>query len=159
MNMEQRYFSLEIRDDNRLTRIFRIVFGLFCIGISLFWVVYNFVSVKEDGTQWITIVFLIAFGAYQVYAGSGFATRFIEFNPGNIRLKKNSIEPIIILPAVSIEKIELFPLKVVFHITSGKKTLVRFGVSEPEKISHIKDAIVEFAENNQLTLELINEEI
>lgn len=153
------YFTLEIRDDNRLTRIFRILFGLFCVAIALFWVIYNFVSVKEDGTQWITIAFLVAFGAYQVYAGFGFATRFIEFNTGNIKLKKNSIEPVIELQAGNIDRIELFPLKVIFYLRSGKKVLVRFGISEPEKVSHIKDEIATFAESSGLLLEIKNEEL
>ena len=157
--MGQKYYSLEIRDDNRLTKIFRIIFGIFCIAISLFWVFYNFVSVKEDGTQWITIVFLISFGAYQIYAGFGFASRFIEFNPGNIRLKKSSVEAIINLRAVDIKKIELFPLKVVFQMVSGKKILLRLGISEPEKGSQIKDAIAGFAEENRVALDIKNEEI
>jgi len=44
--MENKYFSLEIRDDNRLTKILWIIFGLMCCGIALFWMIYNLRSGK-----------------------------------------------------------------------------------------------------------------
>jgi hypothetical protein len=129
--MEKQYFSLEIRDDNRLTKIFRIIFGILCCAIAAFWVFYNFKSVKADGTQWITVAFLLSFGAFQIYAGFGFASKFIELDTNNIRLKKNSLLPVIDLPAGQIEKIGLFPLKVHFLIRPGKIILLRFGISDP----------------------------
>lgn len=157
--MEKRYFSLEIREDNRLTKIFRIILGLLCCAIAIFWVIYNFTSVKADGTQWITVAFLIAFGVFQIYAGFGLATKFIEFSTNNIRLKKNSIIPKIDISADQIERIELFPLKVQFFLRPGKKILLRFGISDPEKIELIKGEIVSFADSNNLTLEINTEEI
>ncbi|MBA4322171.1 MAG: hypothetical protein C0408_05075 [Odoribacter sp.] len=157
--MENRYFSLEIRDDNRLTKIFRIIFGLLCGAIAIFWVFYNFTLVKADGTQWITLAFLVSFGLFQIYAGFGFAAKFIVFTAKNIRLKKNSLFPAIDLPADQIEKIEMFPLKIHFFISNGKKILLRFGISDPGKIELIKDEIVKFADSNSLILEFQNEEI
>ena len=157
--MGKKYFSLEIRDDNRLTKIFRIVFGLLCCAIAIFWVIYNFRSVKADGTLWITVAFLVLFGVFQIYSGFGFATRFIELSANYIKLKKSSLLSATDLPADQIEKIELFPLKVLFYIKSGKKILLRFGISEPEKVELIKDEIISFADSNSLTLEIINEDI
>ena len=157
--MEKRYFSLEIRDDNRLTKLIRILFGLICSGIALFWVIYNFKSVKADGTLWITIAFLLCFGFFQIYSGFGLAAKFIELNSDNIRLKKNSLFPAIDLPSDQIEKIELFPLKVQFFISPGKKILLRFGISDPDKIELIKAEIISFADSNNLKLEIISGEL
>ena len=157
--MGKKYFSLEIRDDNRLTKIFRIIFGLLCCAIAIFWVIFNFRSVKSDGTLWITVAFLVLFGVFQIYSGFGLATRFIELSTNNIKLKKSSLLRATDLHADQIEKIELFPLKVLFYIKPVKKILLRFGISEPEKVELIKDEIISFADSNNLTLEIINEEI
>jgi hypothetical protein len=157
--MEKRYFSLEIRDDNRLTKIFRIILGLLCCALAVFWVIYNFTSVKADGTLWITVAFIIVFGVFQIYAGFGLATKFIELSTDNIRLKKNSIIPAIDIPADQIERIELFPLKVHLFFRPGKKILLRFGISDPEKTRLIKGEIVSFADSNNLNLEIKTEEI
>ena len=157
--MDNKHFSLEIRDDNRLTKVFRIIFGLICFAIAIFWVVYNFRAVKEDKTLWITVAFLVSFGLFQIYAGFGFATKFIEISPEKIRLKKNSMFQAVDLYADQIEKVELFPLKVQIYTKSGKKTLLRFGVSNPGKVEEIKDEILRFAELKNLVLEIKNEEI
>jgi hypothetical protein len=157
--MEKTFFSLEIRDDNKLIKIFRIILGLLCCGIALFWVIYNFRSAKAYGKQWVTIAFLLSFGLFQIYSGFGLAVKFIELKVSNVRLKKNSLLPAVDLPADKIEKIELFPLKVHFFISQGKKILLRFGISDPDKIELIKASIVRFADSNNLTLEIKTEEI
>jgi hypothetical protein len=157
--MDKKLFSLEIRDDNKLTKIFRIIFGLICFAIAIFWLVYNFRAVKGDRTLWITVAFLVSFGLFQIYAGFGLATKFIEISADKIRLKKNSMLQAVDLYADQIEKMELFPLKVQIYTKSGKKTLLRFGVSNPEKVEEIKDEIIKFASGNTFTFEIKNEEV
>ena len=157
--MENKYFLLEIREDNRLVRVIRILFGLICCGIAIFWLYYKFTSAKSGETQWVTIAFLFFFGAFQIYSGFGLNVKFIEFSTGNIKLKKNSILPAVDLPCDQIEKIEMFPLKVVFFSKTGKKILLRFGISDPDKIEKIKAEIIRFSEDNNLNLEIKEEEI
>lgn len=157
--MEKKYISLEIRDDNSLTKIFRIIFGLLCCAIAIFWSIYNFRSVKADGTLWITVAFLLAFGAFQIFSGFGFAAKFIELTASRIRLKKNSILPAVDLPADQIAKIELFPLKILFFIIPGKINLVRFGISDLEKVEMIKGEIINFASFNNIILEFKDERL
>jgi hypothetical protein len=155
--MEKRYFSLETRDDNKLTKIFRILFGLICCAIALFWLTFKFTSIQADSTQWITIAFLFSFGAFQIFAGFGLANRFIELNPDKIKLKQNYVLPAIELQPVHISRIELFPLKILFHLRNEKKVLLRFGISDPEKIELIKAEILKFADSNRLSLEIKSE--
>lgn len=157
--MTKRYFSLEITDDNRLTKIFRIIFGLLCTGISLYWTAYNLRSEKSIGTQWITVAFLIAFGVFQIYAGLGFAVKFIELSSDRIRLKKNSVMPAIELYSYQIEKIDLFPLKVLFFLKNGKKVLLRFGIGDPDRVEDIKKEIIGFADTKSVTLNIRTEDI
>jgi hypothetical protein len=157
--MEKEFYSLELREDNRLTKIFRILFGLLCIAVALFWVIYNMVSVKSDSTQWVTVAFLILFGAFQIYAGLGFAGKFIEFGKDNIRLRKNSVLPPISIPALKIKRIEIYPLKFQIFFSEKEMILYRFGISDTEKINIIKDALERYAEAHNLVLEIKNEEI
>jgi hypothetical protein len=155
--MEKRHFSLEMREDNRLTKVFQIIFGILCIAIAVYWLIYNFKSVRSDGTLWITVLFLTGFGCYLVWSGVGYAYRFIEFGDDNIRIRKNSFIPVSDLNRTEIEKIVVFPLKVIIERKSKKSLLLRFGISDIEKIEKIKDEFGIFAATNGITFELSNE--
>jgi hypothetical protein len=155
--MEKKYFSLEIREDNQLTKIARIIFGFICCAIAAFWVIFKFVAIQADNTQWITLAFLVFFGAFQVLAGLGLATRFIELNSGKIKLKQYSFLPASELSSELINRIELFPLKVLFYIRNRKKVLLRFGISDPHKVELIKAEIIKFADSNKISLVLMSE--
>ena len=126
--MELKYFSLSTTENNRLVKFIRIVFGILCIAVATFWLSFNIKLLKTDATLWITIVFLSGFGFYQIWSGMGRATTYIEIGPDCIRLKKNPILAFIEMPALEIEKIELFPMSVVFFFKIKKKNTapVRF---------------------------------
>ena len=157
--MEKKLISLETRENNKITRIFQIVFGIACIAIAVFWIIYNYRSVKADRTLWITVAFLNGFGAFQIFSGLGFASRYIEFGTDIIRLKNNSILSSVDLAVANIEKIEIFPLKALIFLKSAKKILIRFGVTDIEKVELIKDEMMTFASANNIRLELRNEQL
>ena len=112
--METKYFSLGQGENSRLVKFFRLLFGAVCIAISIFWMIFNIRSLKADGTLWITIIFLSGFGFYQIWAGLGRTTIFIEISKNFIRLKKNPILPSVKISSGEIKKIELFPLNLIF---------------------------------------------
>jgi hypothetical protein len=155
--MEKKHFSLEMRDNNRLVRIFQVIFGLACLAIACYWLVYNIKSVKSDGTLWITVIFLAGFGAYLIWTGFGHGYRFIEFSGDTIKLKKNSFLPAVEIIAEEVELIEIYPLKFVVRFKSTKTILTRFGVSDIEKVELIKDEIVKFAADHNIPNDLKNE--
>lgn len=155
--MELKYFQLGNTDDNRLVKIFRIFFGIVCIGIAFFWLYFNYISLKTDWKLWITIIFLFVFGLYQIWSGSGRATRFIIISSGNIRLKKDAILPAIQIMPAEIEKIEFFPLSVVFFLRTQKKILLRFGTVNFETNEKIVDELMSFAETNEISFEVKEE--
>lgn len=157
--MEIKYFSLGTNENNRLVKIIRILFGVVCIAVAIYWFSFNIKSLKADGTLWITIIFLTGFGFYQIWSGLGRATRFIEIAPGYIRLKKNPILPLVEMSSYEIEKIELFPLNLIFFLKSKKKILLRFGTTYHEINEKIKDEILSFAESNNIPFEFIEEKI
>ena len=156
--MEKQYFSLEISESNRLTKIFQLIFGIICIVVAVFWLIYNIKSIKTNGTLWITIIFLVGFSFYQINAGLGRGTRFIEIGQNRIRLKKNSLFPAQEIKAEEIEKIESFPLNLIFFVKQGKTVILRFGTTFTDKIEPIKNGIKNFASTNNISVEFKTEE-
>jgi hypothetical protein len=155
--METKYYSLELRENNTLIRVFRIIFGIACIGTAIFWCYYNFRAMKKDYNLWITVFFLSGFGIYLTRSGLGYGQRFIEISGRQIMFRKNSFLKKAEYTATEIEKIEFYPLKVVFSIRTGKKDLLRFGVSDVDKVESIKDDLMKFASENNIETEILNE--
>ena len=157
--METKYFSLGHPENSSVIKIIRIIFGLVCIAIALFWLIFNIRSVKAEHTLWITVIFLSGFGFFQIWAGIGRATRFIQISNDKILLKMNSLLPHREVPSLEIKKIEVFPLNLIFYFQKGGKTVLRFGTTYTDNIELIKNEIEEFAIINNINLEIISEDI
>lgn len=157
--MDIKYFSLSSIENSRIVNIIRIVFGIICIAVAVFWISFNVRLLKTDGTLWITILFLSGFGFYQVWSGLGKATKFIEIGPDYIRLKKNPILLPVKMTVSMIEKIDIFPLNIVFFLKSEKKILLRFGTTFQETNELVKDEIIRFSEINQIPINFVEEKI
>ena len=157
--MENKYFSLGTSENKGFVRIIQIVFGLLCIAVSIFWLIFNIRTSKAGGTLWITIIFLSGFGFYLIWAGLGRTTRFIEIGHNNIRLKKNSLLSAIEIRATDIERIEFLPLNIIFLLKSKKRILLRFGTTYYETNEKVKNEVLSFAGSNKIPLEIIQEEL
>ncbi len=157
--METEYFLLGQPEGSNFLKIVRILFGIVCLGIALFWMIFNIRSSKEDRTLWITVFFLSGFGFYQIWAGVGRATRFIQIQADKIILRKNSFLPQKELVASELKKIEIFPLNLIFYFNKGGKTILRFGTSFIDVIEPIKIKTEEFAGLNKIDFEIIEEEL
>jgi hypothetical protein len=150
---------LSTSETNTLVKIISIVFGVFCIAVAIFWLNFNIQSLKTDGTLYITIVFLSGFGFYQIWAGLGRTARYVEIGGDTIRIKKNPILPSVLIKGNEIERIELFPLNVIFFLKSQKRFTLRFGTTYLETSNRIKDEILNFAESNSIHLEIMDEKL
>jgi len=157
--MNKRYFLLGPGDGNRVIRLIRIAFGVLCIAVAIYWLNYNFRALKTDWTLWITIIFLAGFGLFQIWSGLGRATRFIEIDNSSILLKKNSILSPVLIAAPDVERIEIFPLNIIFYIKSKKRILLRFGTSYHDQNELILDELISFAESNKIPFEIIEEKL
>lgn len=152
--MEKRYFTLGAVESNKLVKLFQIIFGIVCIGLAFFWLIFNVKALKSDFTLWITVLFLSGFGFYEVWAGIGRATRFIELGSGIIRLKKSILMPPVEIQAQEIMKLELYPLSIIFYLKSGKKILLRFGTTYQETNEEIVKSLELFSETYTVDLEV-----
>lgn len=157
--MDKKYFLLGTAEDSRIIKIIRIIFGFVCLIIAAFWIYFNITALKTDSTLWITIIFLGLFGFYQAWAGLGRTVRFIEIGSESIMLKKNVVLPALEIKISDIEKIDIYPLNIIFHIKSKKRVILRFGTTFHDQNEIILDEIIELAELKHITLEVIEEKI
>lgn len=159
ISMETRHFPLGSTENNRFVNLIRILFGITCIVVSFYWLSFNLKSTRSDGTLWITVVFLILFGIYLIWAGLGKTYRFIEIGGDKIKMKKNPFFNAVLIQVSDIDRIELYPLNVIFFLKSGKRNLLRFGTTFYETNEKIKDEIVKFSELNSIRLNVIEEKL
>ena len=157
--MDTKYFSLSPEEGSKVGKILRVIFGIICIAIAVFWFVFNIRSLKADKNLWITILFLSAYGSYQMWAGFGRAISFIEIAHDYILLKKSTILPSIKMDKSDIAKIEMFPLNIIFYYRKGRKIYLRFGTSFNENIESVRDEIIKFASENNIIFEIKTENI
>jgi hypothetical protein len=157
--MENNYFSLEVNRNNRVIRIFQIVFGLICAVLAVVWLIMNLDSLKSNSTLWFSIIFLLGFAWYQINSGLGKGDKFLQIGETTLKFKKNSIFPARDLKASEIKKIEIFPLSMVLYLKSGKKNIMRFGTTYMDIIEPIKKGIENFCTLNNLELEFRKEEL
>lgn len=157
--MHLQYFSLEITENNKFTRVFRFLLGIVCIIVAFFWVFYNVHLLETDKILWVTIIFLLGFGFYQLWAALGLSAKFIEIGTDHIRMKKNAFLPAAGIPAPEIAKLEIHPLNIIFHLSSEKKINLRLGTTYFEINEQIIDSIIAFAEENNVPFEIIEEKL
>ncbi|MCE5346585.1 MAG: hypothetical protein LLG13_09910 [Bacteroidales bacterium] len=157
--MESKYFSLDDSENNRFIKMIKMAFGFVCILVAIFWIVFGINNLKTNGTTWVAIFFLTGFGAYQIWSGMGRAKRFIEIGPDSILLKKNPIFSPVEILSPEFEKIELYPMNIIFFRKTKKKILLRFGNTFFETNEKIKDEIFDFAESKNIPLEVIEEKL
>ncbi len=157
--MEKKYFSLSSVENSKLVKTIQVIFGILCFAIAVYWLNFNLKALKTDGTLWITIIFLLGFGFYQVWSGMGRATRFIEISSDQIRLKKTILLPFVNLKTDEIEKIEIFPFNLKFFLKTNKTINLSLSSSNYEINASIKDAVIDFAELNSVGFELMEEKI
>ncbi len=157
--METRYFSLGPPESGIAVRMIRILFGIACISIAVFWLIFNIRSSVNDRMLWITILFLSGFGLYQVLAGLGQTKVFIQIGADKIILKKSPVFPGKEMAPAAINKIEAYPLSIVFHLKKGSRIILRFGTTYPGTIEPVKIKTREFCDLNNIDFEIITEEL
>ena len=151
--MEKQLFFLENYDKSGIIRILRIILGIICLVLAGVWIYFTLANSGSQNSVWLTIIFLIFFGTYQVLAGSGKTIRFIEIENEKITIKQNSFLPKTEIIASELKGIVIFPLSISFTKSDGSALKLRFGVSYPEIIVPVKEALSEFATLHNITLE------
>ncbi len=145
-----KHFPLGPAETNRPVMIIKVLFGAGCIVLGLIWLIFNIRNSGPEFSLWITILFLFGFGLFQIWAGIGRSARFINVDESLILLRKSSILPAQKFSRDNLDAIALYAMSIVFFKKNGKKTILRFGTEYSEFINPAKDAVIEFAESNNI---------
>jgi hypothetical protein len=159
MSMEKKYYPLEHGETGSFVKVLRIVFGIICILVAIYWLIFSPAPVPSKFSLYVVSLFLTVFGAIQLWNGFGKAVKFIEFEGEIVRLKKNTFLPPVEINFEDFEKIELYPMNVVFFLKSRKRIMLRFGAMYQETNETIKDELLIFSDAKNIPLEIIEEKI
>jgi hypothetical protein len=152
-----KHFPLGPAETNRPVMIIKVLFGAGCIILGIFWLIFNIRNSGPEFSLWITVLFLFGFGLFQIWAGSGRAARFIDVDENLILLRKSSILPVQKFSRDNLDAIALYAMSIVFFKKNGKKTILRFGTEYSEFTNPAKDAVIEFAESNNIKVSFPDE--
>ena len=149
--METIRYSLDNKESSGFVRLLQIIFGVACIAVSLGWAWFIIKSSDID-SYWIATLFMLFFGAFQIYSGLGYAAKFIELHNNSIEFKKASIGLKEQVEASMIEKIEILPLAVNIFMKDKRSFIISFGMSIAASIDSIKDGLIEWSEMNNVEI-------
>jgi hypothetical protein len=155
--MAKKYYPLEQGETGTLVKVLRTIFGIICIMVAIYWLLFSPAPVPSKFSLVIVFLFLTCFGLIQLWHGIGKAVKFIEFNDRIIRLKKNFFLPPVEINSEDLEKIELYPMNTIFFLKSKRKIMLRFGAMYQETNETIKDELILFSDANSIPVEIKTE--
>jgi uncharacterized membrane protein YiaA len=145
-------FTLENKVTSPAVRVLQIIFGLTCIFIAGWWAVYMLSSDGNNG-YWIATLFMLGFGAFQIYSGLGHATKYIIIDDRTLIIKKTALARKTILMSGEIKMIEILPLSVNIITRADQNITISFALSIAGTIDNIKDALIAFAKKCSIKAE------
>jgi len=157
--MEARKISLDLHDNTKFTRFFQVVFGIFCLAVSVWFLFKLFETQTLAGANTIAVVFLFLIGVWELASGFGFTGKYIIVSGESLTLKHNNFsKPLVVKPA-DLEMVIFKPVSFVFVFRSGEKTTIKLGIYYRERSVEILESIEEFCKINQVSVEgLVSDE-
>ena len=129
-----------------------VIFGILCLFTSGWWAVYMLKAPESDNMFWLATIFLFLFGTYQVYAGLGYAKRYISFKDDLCTVRQNSFLPAKSFTSDQVIKIEIGTSDISVHFKDGKKFNIKLGLKYPDLGENIKDHLTEYASDHNIEL-------
>jgi hypothetical protein len=157
--MKNKHFDLGTTENSVFVNVLKIIFGILCIIVAIFWIIYTSGTTNMSGKIWISILFILGFGLYLLLSGFGKTNRYLITGPDYICIKKNSLLPEKTLKVIDIEKVEIYSLNIVFILKNKIRFVLRFGTVYYETSEKIKDEIISFAETHKIATAFVNENI
>lgn len=150
--MENRKFSLEVIERNRIKSVSELVFGLLCLaGAS--WYAVNLPGPSSPGLSgWLAVIFLALFGIWEILSGAGLVSRYIWIGADQITIRHRAWKPPVSLLPSELTEVKFKPLTVDFCITGGSIISVRLGTYYSERSAQIMEAVEEFCTENRIKI-------
>ena len=157
--MEEKTFDLDPHEHPRWMNILQIIFGIICIAVAFYNIISGLNNENSSLTLVAAVIFLFLFGIYQIMAGSGNTRKYFRITADRISIRQLPVLPVANLGKSEIEKIEFFPLSIKFHLKNRRKIKFRFGISYPEIIDPVKQYVITFAETNNISFSVLEEDL
>lgn len=148
--MEKIYLSLDEKPEKGFVSILMVVFGFLCLITSGWWAAFLLKSPDAQNSFWLATSFLLLFGLYQIYAGLGFARRYIKIDGGKITVRQNSFLTPRDFEANLISNITIRSADILIKYESNKSFKLKLGIRYPDLGENIKTEIISYAERNNI---------
>ncbi|MEE4114723.1 MAG: hypothetical protein V2I37_01065 [Marinilabiliaceae bacterium] len=150
--MQNTYLSLDEKPEKKAVSFLMVVFGILCLFFSGWWAVFLLKVPENENSYWVATIFLFLFGLYQVYAGLGYARRYISLHGKDLVIRQNSFLPPVKLSAPLINSIIIRSMDIIFENENGDKKKLKLGLRYPDLGEKIKEKVVEFANLHSIEL-------
>jgi len=155
--MEEQTIQLGEREDKLLVRIIVIIFGIMCIFTAGWWAIFLIRYPENERIFWAGSIFLFLFGIYQVYAGLGFARRYVSRQNGVLIIRQNGMLPARKIKSANVTQLEIRNYDMVLHMIDGSRFRIKLGLRYPDLGQRVRDFITEYAETNKIEVFYKNE--
>lgn len=149
--MTNTYFSIELNENTSLGRSLRILLGVVCLAVTVWFLCSIRGTAASVTTSWIAMGFLLLFGLWLIGSGLGFTERYIRVGDERIVMRHDFYRPPVIFTPASLRAVEFKPLVINF-ITDKKNVRLRLGTYYPERSASIIEAVEEFCKRHRIDI-------
>jgi len=147
------------REDKPLIRIIVIIFGIMCVFTAGWWAIYLIKYPDSEKIFWAGSIFLLLFGIYQVYAGLGFAKRYIKKENNNLIIRQSSLLPPKNIKAQDISSLVIRTYDIVINLANNSRIRIKPGLKYPEQGQKVINLITDYAKENNIEVSYKNESL
>lgn len=153
--MTGKRYSIDLHENNRTGRILRIILGIACLVVAV-WYMYSIRDTSASvTTAWIASGFLMLFSLWMIVSGLGYTQRYITVAEDKITLRQEFYRPPQVFTPSSLMAVR-FRTLVIDFITEGRKVSLRLGTYYPDHTASIIEAVGGFCRHHGI--EIIDEE-
>jgi len=147
--MAEKRYSIELHENATTGKTMRLLMGLACLAVSV-WFMYSIRGTAASvGTSWIASGFLLMFGIWMIATGLGYTERYITIGDDMIVLRQYFYrKPLTFVPS-TLRAVEFRPVVIDFITETGKITL-RMGTTYPERTASIMEAVKQFCHRHEI---------
>jgi len=149
--MAETYFSIELNENTRLGRSLRILLGVVCLVVTVWFLISIRGTAASVTTAWIAMAFLLLFGLWLIGSGLGFTERYIRVGDERIVLRQDFYSTPVIFTPASLRAVEFRPLVIDF-LTDEKKVRLKLGTYYPERTASIMEAVEDFCKRHGIEI-------
>lgn len=149
--MADTYYSIELHENTRVGRSLRILLGLICLVVAV-WFMYSIRGTAGSVTStWIAMGFLLLFGLWLIGSGLGFTERFIRIGDERIVLRRDFYKPPVVFTSSTLSGVGFRPMVIDFF-SGEKKISLRLGAYYPERSAAIMEAVENFCRHHGIAI-------